>query len=403
MNLKKKIAFFVVSILFFSLSLPALANEKVNVYLFWGEGCPHCAKEKIYLQELADNEPRINLITFEIYKNKNNATLLQTAAEKINVPIDGVPFLIIGDQHYVGYSAKLSPDIINNRVNECLNSHCPDNLASLLGGIEQSTTENSTDSVHMNGETESELHIPIIGTLNLKNLSLPVISIVLGVIDGFNPCAMWTLLFLISLLLGMENKKRMWILGSLFIVVSAFVYFLFMAAWLKLLMFIGFIIWVRLLIGGVALLGGGYNLKEFFTSKKDSGCKVTKGDKKQKVFEKLKKITQEHSLWLAALGIILLAFAVNLVELICSAGLPAIFIQILALNDLSSFQYYLYILLYILFFMIDDLFIFFAAMITLHLTGITTKYTRITKLIGGILMILIGVILLLKPEWLMFG
>ncbi len=94
---------------------------------------------------------------------------------------------------------------------------------------------------------------------------------------------------------------------------------------------------------------------------------------------------------------------VNLVEVLCSAGLPAIYTQVLALNELSSWQYYFYILLYILFFMLDDLFIFFLAMITLELTGITTKYTHKVKLISGVIVIIIGLLLIFKPEWLMFG
>lgn len=406
--LQKFIKFFSVLFFIFLVSVPNVtAQEKTNLYLFWGEGCPHCAKEKTYLEEITNNNKNLNLETFEIYKDKENSELLKNIATKMNISIDGVPILIIGDKHYIGFSSKLSPKTISNRIDYCLESNCYDPVKEILESNSETTINNSQlqteKSVVMNHTTEQKIELPFIGEINLKKLSLPGISILLGIIDGFNPCAMWTLLFLISLLLGMKNKKRMWLLGTLFIITSALVYFLFMSAWLNLLLFLGFIIWVRIIIGIIALGGGSYNLKEFFTSKTNSGCKVTKGKEKQLVFEKLKKITQQHNIWLAVLGIILLAFAVNLVELICSAGLPAIFIQILAINDLSTVQYYSYILLYILFFMIDDLFIFFVAMLTLQMTGITTKYTRVTKLVGGIIMLIIGIILLLKPELLMFG
>jgi hypothetical protein len=76
---------------------------------------------------------------------------------------------------------------------------------------------------------------------------------------------------------------------------------------------------------------------------------------------------------------------------------------VLAMNNLSTVNYYLYILLYILFFMIDDLIVFFVAMFTLKMTGITNKYARYSHLIGGAVMILIGILLIFKPEWLMFG
>lgn len=200
----------------------------------------------------------------------------------------------------------------------------------------------------------------------------------------------------------MKDRKRMWILGTAFVFTSAFVYFLFMSAWLNLFLFLGLIVWVRILIGFTALGAGFYNLRDYFINK-EGGCKVTGGEKRQKTFSQIRKVTQKRKFILALAGIILLAFAVNLVELICSAGLPAVYTQILSFNQLPTWQYYLYLLLYIFFFMIDDLLVFFIAMFTLQTVGVGGKYARFSRLIGGILMVLIGVLMLLKPELLMFG
>ena len=194
----------------------------------------------------------------------------------------------------------------------------------------------------------------------------------------------------------------MWILGIAFIVSSASVYFLFMVAWLNLFLFVGYIFWIRAIIAIIALLGGYTSLKKFW-SKDSSGCDVVGDEKRKSVFEKLGKVTSNKSFLMAIIGIVALAFAVNLVELVCSAGLPAVFTQVLVLNNLGKVQYYLYIILYILFFMLDDLVVFFIAMITLQMTGITTKYVKWSRLIGGILMVAIGVLLLFRPEILMFG
>lgn len=194
----------------------------------------------------------------------------------------------------------------------------------------------------------------------------------------------------------------MWLLGVTFIVTSSFVYFLFMAAWLNIILFLGFVIWVRLAIGAVAIVGGGYHLKKGLDSR-DGGCEVTGDEKRRAVFEKLKEIAKDKSILLALGGIILLAFAVNLVELVCSAGFPAVYTQVLALSDLPAWQYYGYILLYILFFMLDDIIVFVIAMATLKLTGISTKYSKYSNVIGGALMVIIGILLIFRPEWLMFG
>ncbi|NLZ24317.1 hypothetical protein GX888_01015, partial [Candidatus Dojkabacteria bacterium] len=247
-----------------------------------------------------------------------------------------------------------------------------------------------------------KMELPLIGEIETKDFSLPLLTVVLGLVDGFNPCAMWTLVFLIGLLLGLKDKKRMWIFGIVFILFSAFVYFLFMVAWLNFILFIGMVNWVRVLVGLVALFGGGYSLREYYVNR-DGKCKVTDKEKRKRVFHKLEEITRRKSFWLALLGIILLAFAVNLVEAICSAGIPAIYTQILSLNNLGKLEYYLYILLYIFFFMLDDLVVFFIAMITLRITGGTTKYSKWSNLIGGALMLIIGLLLIFKPEWLMFG
>ena len=178
-----------------------------------------------------------------------------------------------------------------------------------------------------------------------------------------------------------------------------------MVAWLNIAVSLNEIMWVRLLIALVALIGAFVNLKGFYKSvkNKDSGCEVVDNTKRKKLMAKIKKFTSEKSLILALIGVIALAFSVNLIELACSAGLPLIFTQILALNNLGLVEYMLYILIYILFFLIDDIIVFLIAMKTLEITGISTKYTKYSHLIGGIIMLVIGLLMIFKPSWLMFN
>ena len=392
----------ILSILFVSLFFitPALAQEDVNLYFFWGNGCPHCAKEEELLKQFKNDYPYLHIYEYEVYGDFKNMTLLQKVAIKLNARVDGIPFTIIGDKYYSGFSEVSSPADLANRIAECRNKECPDSVAEIVGL--KTTTSGEQTPVNNIPKGEKIIKVPFLGEINAVNFSLPLLTVIMGMLDGFNPCAMWTLVFLISLLLGMKDRKRMWILGSAFIVASASVYFMFMAAWLNLVLFLGFIIWVRLAIAFLALGGGGYHLKEFFTEK-DVTCKVTGTEKRQKVFARLKEIIHENNFLWALGGIILLAGAVNLVELICSAGLPAVYTQVLAFNNLPKWEYYLYILGYIFFFMLDDLIVFFIAMTTLQITGLTTKYVRTAKLVGGILMLIIGILMIFKPEWLMFG
>ncbi len=409
MSMIKKILF---TLLFISLLIPAgnvFAQEKtndINIYFFWGEGCPHCAKEKPFLEKLENKYPQVNIQSYEVWGNRENQKLLIDFGKKLNANISGVPFTVVGEKYFIGwYDEQSTGKAIEDAVKCTKQNSCRDigrEISALSVEKDSSEKSEDCDCEEEKSPLPQKIKVPLLGEIETKNFSLPLLTIVLGALDGFNPCAMWTLLFLISLLLGMKDRKRMWILGTAFIIASASVYFVFMSAWLNLILFIGVIVWVRIIIGFIALLGGGYNLKEYFTSP-EAGCKVTGTEKRQKVFEKLKNITHQKSFYLALGGIILLAFAVNLVELICSAGLPAVYTQVLALSNLAKWQYYLYILLYIFIFMLDDLFVFFVAMTTLQMTGITTKYVRWSHLIGGILMLIIGLLLIFKPGWLMFG
>jgi thiol-disulfide isomerase/thioredoxin len=407
MRFKKYLSLLILVIVGFLPANRALASDKINVYLFWRDGCPHCAAEKEFLNELVQEYNDVVIRDYNIWASQDAASKFQEALKKLEIKGDaGVPLLVVGDQYLVGYPVgDTDPLPYQIKIRRMIQKYREEGCSDLF---DKESTQNNSESVENDDGDCSEsgdvngVIFPKIGNIDLEKLSLPALTVVLGFLDGFNPCAMWVLLFLISLLIGMEDRKKMWALGVAFIVASAFVYFLFMVAWLNLFQFVGFIIWVRVLIAGVALFGGGFSLKKFF-SDDPSGCDVGDAEKKKKTFEKLGKITSSNSFFLALLGIVGLAFAVNLVELVCSAGLPAVYTQVLSLNKMSGVDYYMYILLYILFFMLDDLFVFFVAMTTLRMTGITTKYVKYTRLIGGILMVAIGFLLLFKPDLLMFG
>ena len=348
-------------------------TSKVTIYFFHQDGCPHCAKEKEFLKKIKDKYD-VNILDYEVTKNATNLEYVTKAKEKFMVDGYNVPFTVIGTKYFIGYDSTDDEDIENV-------------IKAYLG------LENNLDN-----DTKT---LPILGKVNLKKVSIPLVAVILGLIDGFNPCAMWILLFLISMLFHMKSRKRMWLLGLTFLFTSAFVYFLAMLG-INSLFRVFNIQYIKYAISIVALIGGIINIRSFIVTK-DTGCNVVDDKKRKKYFEKIKKFTTEKSIFLALIGVIALAASVNLVELACSAGFPAIFIEILDLNNISGATSILYILIYILFFLLDDIIIFVIAMVTLEATGISTKYNRLSHLIGGILMILIGILLILKPEWLMFN
>lgn len=393
----KYIFLFILSFLFILPSINAEEKKQVNVYLFHSNTCSHCKAEIEFLNEIQKEYENLKINLYEINDVKENKELMINIKEKLNIDSPMVPFTVIGDYYYIGYNDGVK-DGIKNLIEKYTSEEQYDVIKDIIDGKDVSNFKIK------NGEINKIS--TVFGEIDPAKISLPILSVIMGAIDGFNPCAMWVLIFLITMLFNMENKKRMWALGITFLVTSALIYLVFMFVWLgvatKLLTTIS---WLKLLIGLIALIGAFINLKGFIKSivKKDAGCEVVDNSKRKKIISKIKKYTSEKSFILAMLGVMLLAISVNAIELACSAGLPVLFTNVLALNDVNFIEKCIYIFIYIFFFLIDDIIVFFVAMFTLNIKALSTKYTKYSHLIGGIIMLIIGILMIFKPEWLMFN
>lgn len=385
-----------------------LGSNFVNIYLFHSDTCPHCNAEIELLNELQDKYDNINIYKYEI-SDSNNYRLFTEVANLMETEITGVPFTVIGDKVYKGFSLENSKSRFINTIEYYSKYSYYDKVGLYIGGIDVPSYNDDTMKPditldeYIDDAENYKLDTHLFGVVELKNFSLPVISILIGLVDGFNPCAMWVLLFLISMLIGMKDRKKMWILGLTFLMTSALIYLLFMIAWLNAATLLLTFNWFRIAIGLVAIVGSVVNLISFIKHRNDNGCNVVDDKKRNKIFDRIRKFTHEKNFFLAIIGAMTLAVSVNIVELACSAGLPVMFTQILSMNNLTIVQEVVYIALYMLFFLLDDLIIFFVAMRTMELTGFSTKYGKLSKLVGGILLLLIGILLIFKPEWLMFN
>ena len=357
-------------------------EEKINIYFFFGDGCPHCAKEERFFNDLKkEYGESYNLYMYETWYDDSNVELMKQAKERMNVTVDlRVPFTVIGDEAYIGYNDSV--------------------------GVKIETTVKEYLEIISEDEAIAErykVHIPLIGDIDKRDVSIGVVAVILGFIDGFNPCAMWVLLFLINMLIGMNDKKKMLIIGTTFLFTSAVMYFLFMLGITNILSFIA-TRYVRAVIGAIALIIGIYNVVKFFRQRKEEdGCHVVDEKKRKKIFERIKKFTTEKNFLLALGGVVLLAISVNLVELACSSVFPATFAEILAVNNISGIARIVYLLIYTLFYMIDDFIVFVIAVVTLELSTTSTKYGKYSAVVAGIIMIIVGILLMFKPEWIMLN
>ena len=423
--MKKILKFLIVFAVFLLLPVSAKADEKViNIHLFYGNGCPHCAAEEEFLSDYLKDRTDVKLYKYEIWYDSHNQELLSKVQKEMGTTNkNGVPFTVIGKKTIVGYADGVTDEQIKDAINYYLNNDYRDYAGEITGKVKKTEVKEDTikdesktedkkenkiekaDGTKDSDQTDENVTVPVLGKINAKKVSLPILAVVLGFVDGFNPCAMWILIFLITMLFNMKDRKKMWILGLTFILTSGIVYLMFMLAWLNLATFISKIVFIRLLIAVIALVVGLINVYKYIDSlkKKDEGCDVVDKKDRKKIMEKIISITHEKKFIIALLGIMVLAASVNIIELMCSIGIPLLFTQILAMNNLSTFSYMIYMFIYIFFFLIDDIVIFVISMVTLKVTGLSTKYTKYSHLVGGIIMLIIGLLLIIKPELLMFN
>ena len=392
---------FIYILAFVILFIPCVifGDEKdLNIYLFHGDGCPHCSELLDYLDPYLEEHPNVILYKYEVWNNKENLEKLKGVQEVLGTSKNGIPFLVIGKSIIVGYDSEITPERINNAIKYYSNNSFKDEVGIYLGVVEDE------GEIIDDGEfEEEEFTVPVIGKMKASEVPLFLSAFIIGLVDGFNPCAMWILIFLISMLIGMDNKKRKWTLGIVFLVTSAFVYFLFLLSWLNLAEFLNEIIYIRLGIAMVAVTLGMISLLRFIKSlQTDDGCDVVDSNNRRRIIRSIRKIVKEKSFVLAVLGIMLLAACVNIIELMCSLGLPVMFSEILTLNNVSSGAKMFYSLIYIFFFLIDDVIVFIIAMKTLEIKVISNKYGKYSHLIGGLIMLIIGLLMIFKPEWIMF-
>ncbi len=236
-------------------------------------------------------------------------------------------------------------------------------------------------------------------------MPLPLFTFVIAIIDGFNPCTMWVLTFLLVLLVSVsESRKRIFSVGFIFVIVVYIFYFLFMAAWLNVFLYIGFLDPVRIAIGVLALIAGAINCKEFFAFRKGVTLMIQEEHKAPLVhkIERMKDVIKYGSFPALVVASVVLAAFASLVELPCTAGFPIIYTHILAEKIFAeSITYYLYIIYYNIVYVIPLSAIILLFGYFFKGKQITKKQMQIIKVIGGLIMIMLGIILIFNPGLLM--
>lgn len=349
---------------------------EVTLYFFWGKGCPHCAKAKPFLDDLRQRHPGLQVCDYEVLSNRKNVETLMTMARERGFEATGVPVFIIGKHVIAGFSEEKAR-AIERQVSALLAPRKAEVPAAPPKEAETIT-------------------IPGICTVDPNALSLPVFTVVIAALDSFNPCAFFVLLFLLSLMIHAHSRNRMALVGGTFVLFSGLIYFLFMAAWLNLFLFTGTLAAVTTAAGIIALMVAVINIKDFFFFEKGISLVIPE-DKKPELFERMRHLVHTGSLPSMLAGTVVLAVAANSYELLCTAGFPMVYTRLLTLRALPSSEYYLYLAFYNLIYVIPLAVIVAIFTATLGSRKLTEWQGRILKLLSGIMMLMLGLVILLKP------
>ncbi len=380
-------------------NISASKKNRVIIYFFWGDGCPHCKEENIFLSKMKEKY-NLEIKAFEVWYNRENADFLKKIAEAYKLKASGVPVTFIGTYSFIGFSKDKEYDI-EKAIQECSDILCTDPGLIASGKI---PIENIVQT-QITGETTREVEctersrnvdIPWVGRVDASKLSLPVITIVIAGLDSFNPCAFFVLFSLLGLLIHARSRQKMFITGGIFVFFSGLIYFLFMAAWLNLFLFMGQVQIITIIAGIIAVLIAIINIKDFFIFKK--GISLTIPDSaKPGLFDRMRKLIKSSSFISIIIGTTALAIAANSYELLCTAGFPMVFTRILTLNNLDNLTYYAYLLLYNVIYVIPLFLIVVIFTITLGKRQLSEWQGRILKLISGLMMLGLGLVLLIDP------
>lgn len=352
-------------------------QEKVSevvIDYFYSPTCPFCAKADRFLNDLVKKYPQVK-VNRHLASDPNNRKLFEELTKKTGSErhVGLVPMMFIGDQYFLGFD---SPERAGKRVENQVKS-----LLGLSGPSNQSA------------ESTEKISLPLIGEINLSDYSLPALAVVMGFLDGFNICSLGAIVLLLSLIIGLNSRRKILLYGGLFILVTTLTYGLLMVMWFSFFNLLGDQLRnFQLLVGLLAILGGLFFFRQFYRFRKYGvSCDVSKGKLTSKLFQGIQDTLKNPKSVLLTVGAVLtFAFLVTIIEFPCSAAVPVVFTGVLAEAEISGLGHLFYIILFLLFYMLDEIIVFLIAVFTMRLWIVSPKFVTYTTLIQGIILVLLG-------------
>lgn len=383
-------------------------DNKTVIYLFWGDGCPHCAKAKPVLEGLVAANPSVSMYEFEVWNSPENQDLFTEFGDAFGFTPRYVPTIIIGDSVWEGYDDTFAQEL-TDKVNSCVAQGCEDKGAVLIDGrgyspivvVPAATTAAPTPiptptQAPAEGD-ENTTKLPVFGKVDFSKMGLFLSTLLIALVDGFNPCSLWVLSMLLAITLHTGSRKKVLVIGLIFLTVTAAIYALFIAGLFTVLKVISFVGWIQVVVALVALFFGLVNIKDYFFYKEGVSFTIS-DEKKPGIYQRIRKLMDAGDSWWGLIaGTVVLAAGVSLVEFSCTAGFPVLWTNLISAQHITTVTFILLLLVYMIIYQLDELGIFLVAVFTLKSSRLEEKHGRILKLIGGVLMLTLAVVMLVNP------
>ena len=357
----------------------AAAAPDGRLTVFWGIGCPHCEAARPAVAALAAENPGLAVEWVEVRQDAAGRARFFEAARRLGVEGAGVPMFVIGDRAIVGFRAGATERELRRAV------------AEARGGVAEARGGGTAAAPRT-------IELPLFGSIDAARLPFPLVTVAIALADGINPCAFYVLIVLLGLLLHVPSRRRVALYGGVFVVMSGVVYFLFMTAWLGLFLVVGGSRFITIALGVVLVAMGLVNLKELIWFERGVSLMIP-ARSKPGLFRRMRRVAESASLPASLVGITALAFVVNLVELGCTLGLPAVYTRLLSLHaGLSAAGRYGYLVLYNVVYVVPLAVIVAAYAVTMTRIAMTERRAKILKAVSGVLLVVFGLVFLVAPR-----
>lgn len=356
-------------------------GDPVVLTVYYGQGCPHCAAEREYLTtELAPKYPDLVVEEYEVWYDEANRERLLAAAQEYGFEPSGVPVTIVDGQVFIGFGAATGPQL----------------EAAVAAALEDAEPVAPQPADEVPGT--SSVTVPIVGTVDLANRSLLVSTLVIGFVDGINPCSLWVLSVLLAIVLHSGSRGRVMLVGTVFLTVTAAMYALYVVGLYTALDYLDGLTWIRVAVAAVAGVFGVLQLKDAVAPGRGPSLSIPE-ERRPGLYARMRSVaTTERGVVATVAGTVVLAAGVSLLETPCTAGLPLLWTTLLTEQGVSTGTAVALFGVYMAVFLLDELVVFTVAVVTLRAAKIQERHGRVLKLVAGSVLVALAVAMLVAPE-----